>query len=102
MALTPCPSCHRHVKEATAACPFCGAEPASQTLLSRIVTTKTVAGAVGIGLALSLCACYGPPPRDRKPPTPDPSGQNVPEQNTKPNTADDSKYAAPPPVEQPR
>lgn len=99
MALTPCPSCHRHVKDSTAPCPFCGA--ASRPLLSKIVTSKTVAGAVGIGLALSLCACYGPPPRDRKPPTPDPAGQNAPEQNPKPNQ-DDSKYAEPPPVEQPR
>ena len=83
-------------------CPFCGATPTSKPLLSRIVTPKTVAGAVGIGLALSLCACYGPPPREKAPPPRDPAGQNAPGQNTKPDNNNAPGYADPPPVEQPR
>jgi len=99
MELVPCPSCRRHIKDASVACPFCGAKPASAGLLNRIVTPRTVAGVVGVGLALSLCACYGPPPRDKAPPPPDPTGQNAPPPNT---TPDNANFADPPPAEQPR
>ncbi len=67
MNLCVCDGCGRHVREAEAACPFCGAArarseaPAAHAAAARaaLVTALTVAA------GLSLQACYGGPPRPR-------------------------------------
>ncbi len=52
--MTPCPSCRRHVRDAT--CPFCGATVATRMPFARAF--NTVGGAV---TAMVLAACYGTP-----------------------------------------
>jgi hypothetical protein len=48
--LIVCPVCHRHVKGADEACPFC-----RNTMPAR--TAAAIAGAAVVGLALTLAAC---------------------------------------------
>ncbi|UJR82380.1 hypothetical protein [Sandaracinus amylolyticus] len=82
--LTPCESCHRHVRASEAQCPFCGAaiEPITIDATTRevvitsraqLVSFRAKAGAVAIATAIvGLAGCetlapvplYGGPPRD--------------------------------------
>lgn len=62
--LTPCASCHRHVREDGARCPFCDAPLTAPAAPSRAVAPARVAFAAALAVAsgVSLAACYGGPP----------------------------------------
>lgn len=64
MALTPCSSCRRHVRD-DASCPFCGAEITAARPLEE--APRLVRGALmtlaSAGFAATLGACYGGAPR---------------------------------------
>jgi hypothetical protein len=56
LAMTPCPRCHRHLRNDAASCPFCGA--------TRLLKAGALILALaGTGIVTLLTACYGPPPR---------------------------------------
>lgn len=71
-SLHPCPSCARHVRATSSACPFCGAEvtPAADVrpLLSRPRTRAAIlfAGAAVVGAcsSTSVAPAYGVPVAD--------------------------------------
>lgn len=49
--MTPCPRCHRHLRDTESSCPFCTASlPATVIKVTAVLLTPLV-----------LAACYGPP-----------------------------------------
>jgi hypothetical protein len=78
--LTPCTTCHRHVREDGARCPFCDAPLTPHAAPTRTVAPARVAFAAALAVAsgVSLAACYGgpppPPPANQERPAPPRSG----------------------------
>jgi hypothetical protein len=49
--MTPCPRCHRHLRDAEVSCPFCASSlPLTVLKVTAVLLTPIV-----------LAACYGPP-----------------------------------------
>jgi len=69
--MTPCPRCHRHLRDAEVSCPFCATSlPLTVLKVTAVLLTPLV-----------LAACYGPP-RGGFPPAPEgpdasPSGSDA-------------------------
>ncbi len=115
-ALSPCPSCARHVRTSETSCPFCRAPVALSASLAMpslvglnraqiffFGAALTVAGCSGGEQAptpapdpnedQSLAGAYGAPPMAQQPTTPPPT--TTPAQEDRGNT--DPAYGAPPP-----
>lgn len=77
--LTPCTTCHRHVREDGARCPFCDAPLTPHAAPTRTVAPARVAFAAALAVAsgVSLAACYGGPPHPQ-PYRPPPANQERP------------------------
>jgi hypothetical protein len=77
--MTPCPRCHRHLRDHETACPFCAA-PLPGSMSSTALKIAAV-----ILTPLVLAACYGPPrgeplmPEGGPSPPPAPSGKASPD-----------------------
>ncbi len=84
--LRECGGCHRHVREAERACPFCDAPSASRVDPQRLSTSTRVALAAALAMAsgVSLGACYGGPPHPQpyRPPPPNQERPASPAQPT--------------------
>jgi hypothetical protein len=60
--MTPCPHCHRHLRDSEATCPFCARSlPVTVLKVTAILLTPLV-----------LAACYGPPRGGPEPAPPAP------------------------------
>jgi hypothetical protein len=81
--MVPCPSCHRHVRDAEPSCPFCAAALPSFSSPVSPVAGKAIKVAAVLLTPLVLAACYGPP-RGQPPEPPSPSGKTPAPDNAKP------------------